>query len=49
MQLAVDARIPRGFKGAGQEAVYIGAWLSSCVSSDVTLLSFFGDIKCLLL
>lgn len=24
MQLAIDARIPRGFKGAGQEAVYIG-------------------------
>ncbi len=24
MQLAVDARIPRSFKGAGQEAVYIG-------------------------
>ena len=26
MQLAVDARIPRSFRGAGQEAVYIGAW-----------------------
>lgn len=27
MQLAIDARIPRGFKGAGQQAVYIGKWV----------------------